>query len=178
MMVHRPKFGKKAYLLGIISVILLILVVVFVILGRQNPDPTIEPTSHPTLQYTLHPTLQPSDAPSSESYEALRSKLEPYFLNSGNNHFPDTELQEEVLDWLLKNDALSQGAISNREILERFIMNIFYYTSESDKDYRTPKHVCEWNGFIHCNDEKFITYISISEYCGIENIETHTFFSS
>jgi len=132
--------------------------------------PTLFPSS--SLPSSQKPNNLSSATPSYSLYDILRHRLESYFVDEQDNQlFPGSDLQQKALDDCVFSDEyeLLVNDLSDLELLERYVLNLFYSATKSQIDFRTKnKHVCEWGNPIHCGEEKkFVTAIVIGSNYGL-----------
>jgi hypothetical protein len=149
-----------------------------------SKPPIVSPTDEPSKSPTMRPTIEPSLSPTKPSrfdlfLEALLVQdpdLEvSVFTNSGTS-----TPQYRALSWLANEDALNLDpeTAPGRDILERFVLVTFFFSTDGDNWRNTFKFlqkrsVCEWNngepldsdlfGGIVCNGSGQVATLSMGK---------------
>lgn len=96
-------------------------------------------------------------------FEYVTNLLSPYI-----NFTAPSEAQVSTLLWLSSIDQMDWSTMTNRQIMERFILVEFYYSTEGDlwstnNEWVSELHVCFWFG-VSCSDDDLVTDLMLGEY--------------
>lgn len=126
-----------------------------------SPSPTAEPTTTPVptiAATTLAPTLDRF-----EYLSQLVSTISPNYMETGTP-------QADAFEWMTTRDFMDWTVLQKRELLERYIFVVFYFSMGGrqwtrDTDWLSELHICDWYG-LECNLDVFVVDIFLGTYHG------------
>ena len=137
--------------------------------------------SSPPAPSFLKATVQPIDSPTQESTTVSSSpSLSPTimdhsistlsaFLPGLSSSVSDT--QRLALEWLLENDGGEQDGETPHQLLDRFVLGTFYFstggaewTPDERASWLNESHVCDWYGVGCDRSSKRVTAIDFDEF--------------
>jgi hypothetical protein len=82
-------------------------------------------------------------------------------LDSLTNVMTPSMSQMSALLWMSTEDMMDWSSVTEREIVERYSLVQFYYSTEGDlwssnNEWLSDFHVCDWYG-VGCSEENFVT---------------------
>jgi hypothetical protein len=123
---------------------------------RSNPaDP-------PTMIATDSPTTIPTDSPTMSRFSVMAHVI----ASSFQDDFPNSPLQESVLNWLANEDPATLAVDTDSTILlERYTAALFYFATQGDgwtfkTEWLTSTAVCSWSG-LECNQQGFLATMDL-----------------
>ena len=148
--------GKRWKLMIVTFILFVIATVVTlsIVFSRERSSPT----DPPSMIATMTPTAPPTTTRFGTMQDVIGSSFE--------DDFPNSTLQESVLNWLVDEDPASLAVdTDSTTLLDRYIAALFYFSTQGDEwsdqtGWLSENHVCLWKG-LDCTDQGFLARMDL-----------------
>lgn len=150
--------------------------------GSTLPPTVVQPTAMPTFTEptissvpslsptTAEPTATPVPtiatttlAPTLDRFEYLSqvvANISPNYIQSGTP-------QADAFEWMTTRDPINWSKLQDRELLERYIFTVFYFSMggnewNNDRNWLSELHICNWRG-LECYLDVVVVDIFLEE---------------
>jgi hypothetical protein len=161
----------KLMIVTLILVVIATVVTLSIVFSRERSSPTDPPNMNPnvipnvTSAPTMIPTMTPTAPPTTSRFFIMCDVI----ASSFEDDFPNSTLQDSVLNWLADEDPASLAVDTNPTmLLERYIAALFYFAMQYDyecgwSDYPgwlSENPVCLWKG-LNCTDQGLLATMEL-----------------
>ena len=169
------KFSKRTslilsiiVLIGILSVIIAVIAGVATSRGSGDGDGGASVSQNPPLSPTLSPTTT-SQNHLKEYVDVLSSR---YNLTVDRRDLSNmSSPQYRALSWLALDDEFL-SSLDDPDMMERYILAVFYFSTDGENwdtnnQWLTESHICEWWGVVGCTNGMRVTLFDMGTYVSL-----------